>query len=78
MQFPELHDYADLWPVTDMVRLSLKYTSGRSRLNDKVSRELSKRTQEAVEKCHYLWLASLSPKKSESVIYKQYYLVTSN
>ena len=42
MQFPELHDYADLWPVTDMVRLSLKYTSGRAHLNDKVSRELSK------------------------------------
>jgi hypothetical protein len=42
MQFPELRDYADLWPVTDMVRLNLKYTSGRARLNDKVSRELAK------------------------------------
>lgn len=42
MRFPELRDYADLWPVTDMVRLNLKYTSGRARLNDKVSHELSK------------------------------------
>ena len=42
MQFPELHDYADLWPITDMVRLNLKYTSGRAHLNDKVSRELAK------------------------------------
>jgi hypothetical protein len=45
MQFPELRDYADLWPVTDMVRLNLKYTSGRARLNDKVSHELSKYAQ---------------------------------
>ena len=35
MQFPELHDYADLWPVTDMVRLELKYTSGRAQFVDK-------------------------------------------
>jgi hypothetical protein len=42
LQFPELRDYADLWPVMDMVRLNLKYTSGRARLNDIVSRELSK------------------------------------
>jgi len=43
MQFPELRNYIDLWPVTDMVRLNLKYTSGRARLNDKGSRELAKR-----------------------------------
>jgi hypothetical protein len=42
MQFPELRDYTDLWPVTDMVRLSLKYTSGRASLNDKVFHELKR------------------------------------
>lgn len=34
-KFPELHDYANKWPVTDMVRLELKYTSGRARFVDK-------------------------------------------
>ena len=43
INYPELRDYADLWPVTDMVRLNLKYTSGRARLRGKVSRELAKR-----------------------------------
>jgi hypothetical protein len=31
-----------------------------------------------LQKCNYLRLVSLSPKKSESVMYKQCYLVTSN
>ena len=29
-KFPKLRGYADCWPVTDSVRLKLKYTCGRS------------------------------------------------
>jgi len=34
-KFPELHGYVNKWPVTDMIRLELKYTSGRARFVDK-------------------------------------------
>ena len=41
-KFPELHEYADLWPVTDMVRLHLKYSSGRAHALDKVVEQRTK------------------------------------
>lgn len=30
-RFPILHDYAQSWPLTDLIRLQLKYSSGRAR-----------------------------------------------
>ncbi|KAF8880604.1 hypothetical protein CPB84DRAFT_1639755, partial [Gymnopilus junonius] len=30
-KFPVLQDYADSWPVIDLICLDLKYTSGRAR-----------------------------------------------
>ena len=31
VKFPELEQYAQCWPVTDLIRMRLKYTSGRER-----------------------------------------------
>ncbi|KAF8194932.1 hypothetical protein BJ912DRAFT_923832 [Pholiota molesta] len=31
-KFPDLLEYKDVWPVVDMLRLQLKYSSGRARL----------------------------------------------
>jgi len=42
-KFPELHDYANKWPVTDMVRLELKYTSGRACFVNKYATEQVRR-----------------------------------
>jgi hypothetical protein len=33
-RFPILRDYAESWPATDLIRLQLKYTSGRARLEE--------------------------------------------
>ena len=42
-KFPELHGYANKWPVTDMVRLELKYMSGRAWFVDKyATRQVSR------------------------------------
>ncbi|KAF8882343.1 hypothetical protein CPB84DRAFT_1770996 [Gymnopilus junonius] len=33
-RFPALRNYADHWPVMDFIRLELKYTCGRARLQE--------------------------------------------
>lgn len=34
-RFPFLQDYAGSWPIADLIRLQLKYSSGRARLEEK-------------------------------------------
>ena len=36
-RFPILGEYAKSWPATDLIRLQLKYTSGRARLEENKS-----------------------------------------
>lgn len=33
-KFPLVRNYEGCWPVTDLIRLELKYTSGRARLDE--------------------------------------------
>lgn len=33
-KFPALQGYANCWPIGDLIRLELKYTSGRARLQE--------------------------------------------
>jgi len=33
-KFPALQGYANCWPIVDLIRLELKYTSGRARLKE--------------------------------------------
>jgi len=33
-KFPSLGNYAECWPLTDAIRLHLKYTAGRAKVLD--------------------------------------------
>jgi hypothetical protein len=49
-KYPALHAYANCWPIVDLIRLELKYTSGRARLQEqkedaKAGKRLTKKTK---------------------------------
>jgi hypothetical protein len=45
VKFPDLEGYASCWPVTDLIRLELKYTSSRARAQCKSDEKRRKKNK---------------------------------